>query len=69
MTREVGQGSRSSERMVLFYVFQIIYVSSIYLYCFVRSHEFISSVLSYRIMACLMPVHASYMPYLFVSDI
>jgi hypothetical protein len=70
-------GSRSSERMggygrfisLSFYVFQIIYISSVYLYCFICTHEFISSILSYRIMTCLMPVYASYMSYMFVSVI
>jgi hypothetical protein len=74
MTREVGQESRSLECMegydrfisLSFYVFQIVYVSSVHRYCFVCSHEFISSVLSYRIMTCLMSVYASYMSYLFV---
>jgi hypothetical protein len=74
MTREVGQGSGSSERMVgydrfislLFYVFQIIYISYVHAYCFVCNHEFISSVLSYYIMACLMYVYASNILYLFV---
>jgi hypothetical protein len=72
MTREVRQGSGSSERMggygqfssLLFYVFQIIYV--VHLYCFIYSHEFIQSVLFYHIMTCLMSVHASNMLYLFV---
>jgi hypothetical protein len=74
MIREVGQGSRSSERMggydrfisLLFYVLQIIYVSYVHLYCFVCNHEFISYVLSYHIMTCLMPVNASNMSYLTV---
>jgi hypothetical protein len=74
MTREVGQGSGSSERMggyarfisLPFYVLQIIYVSYVHLYCFVCNHEFTPYVLSYHIMTCLMPVHASNMPYLFV---
>jgi hypothetical protein len=74
MTREVGQGSGSSERMrvydrfisLLFYVLQIIYVSYVHVYFFVCNHEFISSVLSYYIMTCLMSVHASNMLYLFV---
>jgi hypothetical protein len=65
MTREVGQGSGSSERMggydhfssLSFYVFQIIYVSYVHLYCFACSHEFIQSVLSYHIMTFLMTVH------------
>jgi hypothetical protein len=55
MTREAGQGSRSSERMggydkfmfLLFCFLKIIYVSYIHLCCFICSHEFISSVLSY----------------------
>jgi hypothetical protein len=72
MTSEVGQGSRSSERMrgydqfsfLLFYVLQIIYV--VHLNCFIYNHEFISYVLSYDIMTCLMYVHASNMLYLFV---
>jgi hypothetical protein len=54
MTREAGQGSRSSERMggydqfisLLFYVLQIIYVSYIHLCCFICSNDFILSVLS-----------------------
>jgi hypothetical protein len=74
MTREVGQGSGSSECMggydrfisLPFYVFQIIYVSYVHLYCFVCNHEFIPSILSYHIMTCLMPIHASNMPCLFV---
>ena len=74
MTREVGQGSGSSERMggydqfssLLFYVLQIICVSYVHVYCFIYSHEFIQSVLSYHIMACLMSVHASNMLYPFV---
>jgi hypothetical protein len=55
MTRDVGQGSGSSERMggydqficLLFYVLQIIYVSYIHLCCFICSNDFILSVLSY----------------------
>jgi hypothetical protein len=74
MTREVGQGSGSSERMggydrfisLLFYVLHIIYVSYVHVYCFVCNHEFISSVLPYYIMTCLMSIHASNMLYLFV---
>jgi hypothetical protein len=74
MTREVGQGSGSSERMggydqfssLLFYVLQIIYVSYVHLCCFIYSHEFIQSVLSYYIMTCLMSVHTSNMLNLFV---
>jgi hypothetical protein len=74
MTREVGQGSGSSKRMggydrfisLRFYIPQIIYVSFVHLYCFVCNHEFMSSVLSYYIMTCLMSVHASNMLYLFV---
>jgi hypothetical protein len=61
MTREVGQGSGSSERMggydqfisLLFYVLQIIYVSYIHLCCFICSNDFISSVLSYYNMSYL----------------
>jgi hypothetical protein len=61
MTREVGQGSGSSERMggydqfmsLLFCVLQIIYVSYINLCCFICSHEFISSVLPYYNMLYL----------------
>jgi hypothetical protein len=53
MTREVGQGSGSSERMggydcfisLLFYVLQIIYVSYVHVYYFVCNHEIISSIL------------------------
>ena len=71
MTSEVGQGSRSSERMggydqfisLLFYILQIIYVHTC---CFIYSHKFIQSVLSYYIMTCLMPVHTSNMINLFV---
>jgi hypothetical protein len=74
MTREVGQGSGSSESMggydrfisLPFYVLQIIYVSCVHVYCFICKHEFITSVLSYHIMTCMMHVHASNMPYLFV---
>jgi hypothetical protein len=74
MTREVGQGSGSSERMggydrfisLLFYVLQIIYVSYVHVYCFICNHEFISSVLSYYIMTCLISVYASNILYLFV---
>jgi hypothetical protein len=77
MTREVGQGSGSSERMggydrfisLLFYVLQIIYVSYVHVYCFVCNHEFISSVLSYYIMICLMSVHASNMLYVLMIHI
>jgi hypothetical protein len=55
MTREAGQGSRSLERMggydqfisLLFYILHIIYVSYIHLCCFIHSHDFILSVLSY----------------------
>jgi hypothetical protein len=61
MTREAGQGYASSERMggydqfisLLFCVLQIIYVSYIHLCCFICSHEFISSVLSYYNMLYL----------------
>jgi hypothetical protein len=61
MTREAGQGSGSSERMwgydqfisLLFCVLQIIYISYIHLCCFICSHEFISSVLSYYNMSYL----------------
>jgi hypothetical protein len=70
MTREAGQGSGSSKRMGRYdqfsYVLQIIYVSYVQLYCFGCSHEFIPSILSYHIMTCLMPIHASNMSYLFV---
>jgi hypothetical protein len=74
MTRKVGQGSGSSERMggydqfssLLFYVLQIIYVSYVHLCCFIYSHEFIQSVLSYHIMTCLMFVHTSNMLNMFV---
>jgi hypothetical protein len=74
MTREVGQGSGSSERMggydqfsyLLFYVLQIIYVSYVHLCCFVRSHRFIQTVLSYHIMIFLKPVHTIKISYLFV---
>jgi hypothetical protein len=61
MTSEVGQGSRSSERMggydqfisILFYVLQITYVSYIHLCCFISSHVFISSVPSFYNMLYL----------------
>jgi hypothetical protein len=74
MTREVGQGSGSSERMggndqfssLLFYVMQIIYVSYVHRCCFVCSHEFIQIVLSYHIMTFRMHVHAINIPYMFV---
>jgi hypothetical protein len=71
MTSEVGQGSRSSERMeeydqfisLLFFILQIIYVHSC---CFIYSHKFIQSDLSYYIMTCLMPDHTGNMINLFV---
>jgi hypothetical protein len=71
MTSEVGQESRSSERMggydqfisLLFYILQIIYVHTC---CFIYSHKFIQSVLSYYIITCLMPDHTSNMINLFV---
>jgi hypothetical protein len=74
MTREVGQGSGSSERMgwydqfssLLFYVLHIIYVSHVHLCCFIYSHRFIQTVLSYHIMIVLMPIHTIKIPYLFV---
>jgi hypothetical protein len=74
MIREVGQGSGSSERMggydqfssLLFYVLQIIYVSYVHLCCFICSHRFIQTVLSYHIMIFLMHVHTIKIPYLFV---
>jgi hypothetical protein len=74
MTREVGQGSGSSERMggydqfnsLTFYVLQIICVSYLHLCCFVCSHEFIQTVLSYHIMTFLMSVHAINITYMFV---
>jgi hypothetical protein len=61
MTREAGQGSGSSERMggydqfisLLFCVLQIIYVSYIHICCFICSHEFILSVMSYYNMLYL----------------
>jgi hypothetical protein len=61
MTREAGQGSGSSERMggydqfisLLFCVLQITYVSYIHLCCFICSHVFISSVLSFYNMLYL----------------
>jgi hypothetical protein len=61
MTREAGQESGSSERMgwydqffsLLFCVLQIIYASYIHICCFICSHEFISSVLSYYNMLYL----------------
>jgi hypothetical protein len=43
MTREAGQGSRSSERMGGYDE----YVSYIHLCCFICTHKFVSSVLSY----------------------
>jgi hypothetical protein len=71
MTSEVGQGSRSSERMggydqfisLLFFNLQIIYVHTC---CFIYSHNFFQSVLSYNIMTCLMSDHTSNMINLFV---
>jgi hypothetical protein len=58
MTSEVGQGSRSSERMggydqfisLLFFILQIIYVHTC---CFIYSHKFIQSVLLYYNMLYL----------------
>ena len=55
MTKEVGQGSGSSERIggydrfiyLLFCVLDIIYVSYIHLCCFICRNDFILSVLSY----------------------
>jgi hypothetical protein len=55
MTREARQGSGSSERMkgydqfisLLFCVLQITYVSYIHPCCFICSHVFVSSVLSF----------------------
>jgi hypothetical protein len=47
-----------------FYVLQILYVSYVYLYCFVCSHEIIQTVLSYRIMTFLKPIYAINIPYL-----
>jgi hypothetical protein len=72
MIREAGQRSGSSERMagydqynsLLFYVLQIIYV--VHLYCFVCSHRFIQTVLSYHIMIFLMFVHTIRISYLSV---
>jgi hypothetical protein len=72
MTREAAQGSGSSECMagydqyssLVFYVLQIIYV--VHLYCFVCSHRFIQTVLSYHIMIFLMFVHTIRIPYLSV---
>jgi hypothetical protein len=72
MTIEAGQGSGSSERMagydqyssLLFYVLQILYV--VHIYCFVCSHRFIQTVLSYHIMIFLMSVHTIRIPYMFV---
>jgi hypothetical protein len=52
---------------LLFYVLHIIYV--VHLYCFIYNHEFISFVLSYDIITCLMFVHASNMLYLFVLNL
>jgi hypothetical protein len=61
MTREAEQGSVSSERMrgydqfifLLFCVLQIIYVSYIYLCCFICSNDSILSVPSYYNMLYL----------------
>jgi hypothetical protein len=55
MTREVGQGLGSSERMggydqfssLQFYILHIIYVSYIHLCCFICTNDFILSVLSF----------------------
>jgi hypothetical protein len=48
---------------LLFFILQIIYVHTC---CFIYSHKFIQSVLSYYIMTCLMPDYASNMINLFV---
>jgi hypothetical protein len=48
---------------LLFFILQIIYVHSC---CFIYSHKFIQSDLSYYIMTCLMPDHTSNMIKLFV---
>jgi hypothetical protein len=61
MTREAGQGSGSSEYMggydqfisLLFCVLQITYILYIHLCCFICSHVFISSVLSFYNMLYL----------------
>ena len=52
---------------LLFFVFQILYVSVLHPCCFVSRHEFVSYVLSCRIMRCLMPVPATYINGLSVS--
>jgi hypothetical protein len=76
MTKEVGQGSGSSEHMggydwfisLLFYVFQIMLVSVVYPYCFKRCYESVSFVQLYRF--CLYSVSVSairYMSCLLVS--
>jgi hypothetical protein len=76
MTKEVGQGSGSSERMggydwfisLLFYVFQIMLVSVVYPCCFKRCYESVSFVQLYHFCLYSMSVSAiRYMSYLLVS--
>jgi hypothetical protein len=70
MTKEVGQGSGSSERMgwydrfisLLFYAFLIMLVSVIYPCCFKRCYESVSYVQSYRF--CLYLVFVSVIRYM-----
>jgi hypothetical protein len=60
MTKEVGQGSGSSERMrgydwfiyLLFYVFQIMLVSVVYPCCFKRCYESVLFVQLYHVCFC-----------------
>jgi hypothetical protein len=75
--REAGQGSGSSERMrgydqfisLLFCVLQITYVSYIHLCCFICSHAFISSVLSfYNILYLFVLVLQSYCLYCYLLN-
>jgi hypothetical protein len=70
MTKEVGQGSGSSERMggydwfisLLFYVFQIMLVSVVYPCCFKRCYESVSFVQLYHF--CLYSVSVSAIRYI-----
>jgi hypothetical protein len=76
MTKEVGPGSGSSERMggydrfisLLFYAFLIMFVSVIYPCCFKHCYEFVSYIQSYRFSLYLVFVSTiRYMPCLLVS--
>jgi hypothetical protein len=73
--QEAGQESVSSECMrrydqfisLLFCVLQIIYVSYIHLCCFICTHEFISSVLSYYNMLHLLVSSFTVMLFMLLS--